>query len=83
MWDFVSTINQNPPQFLTNSPLQGLKPFYELFLERKVQEVTSQAFSAATGIPRENVENAMGYARQDSNSSVTKRKAHNGKVKGL
>lgn len=39
--------------------------------------------SAATGIPRENVEGALGYKRQDSNSSVTKRKAHNGKVKGL
>jgi hypothetical protein len=59
-----------------------LKPFYELFLERKMVEVTTTAFSAATGFSRENVENAMNLARQDSSASnVTKRHAANGKVK--
>ncbi|KAL7021389.1 hypothetical protein ACKWTF_011856 [Chironomus riparius] len=60
-----------------------LKPFYEIFLERRVKEVTTQAVSAATGLSRENVETAMGLNRTDSGSSVTKRNAHNGKPKNL
>jgi predicted transcriptional regulator len=58
-----------------------LKPFYELFLERKVKEVTTQAVSAATGISQENIQNAMGLNRTETN--VTKRHASNGKSKNL
>lgn len=55
---------------------------YEIFLERKVKEVTSQAVSAATGISRENVEGAMGISRQNS-TTATKRNGPNGKMKNL
>ncbi|KAG5673427.1 hypothetical protein PVAND_003475 [Polypedilum vanderplanki] len=57
-----------------------LKPFYELFLERRVKEATTQAVSAATGLTRENVETAMGINRQNA-TTVTKRHASNGKSK--
>lgn len=61
---------------------QGLKPVYELFLERRVKEVTSQAVSAATGISRENVETAMGaMSRQNSTTPAKKRHVANGKPK--
>lgn len=65
--------------------LQALKPVYELFLERRVQEVTSQAVSAATGISRENVDSAMGLSRQNSAATPSAKKRHvaNGKAKDL
>lgn len=70
------------PLSLTFSTIQALKPFYELFLEKKMKEVTTQAVSAATGLSRENLESAMGISRQDSSSSTaSKRHAPNGKVK--
>lgn len=66
------------------SLFKALKPVYELFLERRVKEVTTQAVSAATGISRENVETAMGLSRQNSAvANVKRRNVPNGKPKDL
>lgn len=60
-----------------------LKPFYELFLEKRVKEVTSQAVAAATGLSPENVSTitSIGLQRQHSNSSTVTKRTPNGKAK--
>jgi hypothetical protein len=64
-----------------------LKPLYETFLEKKVQEVASQAVAQATGLPKENIQNAIGISRQDSQknatSNVTRRHGANGRTREL
>lgn len=71
-----------------NLNTQVLKPVYETFLEKKVHEVASHAVAQATGLPHENIQNAMGIAgmsRQDSTPSKVKKRhaAANGRTREL